>query len=369
MIPKSCDTMVALGSATHSGQIVFAINSDRPVDECQPLVQRARRSHPPTAEAQCQFLTLPQAETTYRHVGSQRYWCWGYEHGFNEHQVFIGNEGLASKLPDATTPKLIGMEVLRLGLERSRTAAEAVEVMIDCITRFGQGKFANDDAVRTYDNGYIVADPHEAYAIETARHQWVVERVEKTIGISNVYSLDTGWHRVSPMAEAEAVDNGWWQTETGRFNFADAYSKSSRTEGSGARRRARSCAMLSHHEGDIDAQSMIALLSDHADGLAPQEPLQTLPGSCSGICVHCNADGTGGNTAASLVAELCADETRLPTVLSRDDKEPSDDSPWWRFHQLAHLARTQPNTIPAICAHWSEWQTHLYTSARQIAVE
>ena len=393
MIPKSCDTMVALGSATHNGQTIFAKNSDRPVDECQPLVQRARRSYPPTAEVQCQFLTLPQAETTYRHVGSRPYWCWGYEHGFNEHQVVIGNEGLASRLPEAITPKLIGMEVLRLGLERSRSAAEAVEIMTDCITRYGQGRFANDAGVRTYDNGYIVADPHEAYAIETAGHQWVVERVEKTMGISNVYSLETGWDRVSPTAKTEATDKGWWQPDSGRFNFADAYSKSCRTEGSGARRRARSCAVLSHASGDIDAQNMMALLTDHADGLTPNEPLRTLPGSGSGICVHCAADGTGGNTAASLVAELCADGTRLPiywcsfyspclsiflpffnegqlaTALSRGDKDPSDDSPWWRFHQLARLARTQPDTIPAICAHWSEWQTQLFTSTNQIAVE
>lgn len=390
MTPKSCDTMVALGRATHNGQTIFAKNSDRPVDECQPLVQYPRQSHPVGAEVQCQFLKLPQAETTYRHVGSRPSWCWGYEHGFNEHQVVIGNEGLASKLPAASTPKLIGMEVLRLGLERARTAAEAVEVMTDCITRYGQGKFANAAEVRTYDNGYIVADPHEAYAIETAGHQWVVKRVEATIGISNVYSLETDWDRISPTAESEAGANGWWQPGAGRFNFADAYSKSSRVEGSGARRRARSCAMLGHHSGDIDATTMMALLSDHAS--VPDGPLQTDPRAGSGICVHCEADGTGGNTAASLVAELCADGSRLPiywcsfyspclsiflpyfsegqlpTVLARGDAEPSDDSPWWRFHQLARLARTQPDAIPAICAHWSAWQKQLVTSAAEIAV-
>ena len=393
MTPKSCDTMVALGRATRNGQTIFAKNSDRPVDECQPLVQHTRQSHASGAETQCQFLTLPQTETTYRHVGSRPYWCWGYEHGFNEHQVVIGNEGLASRLPEATTSKLIGMEVLRLGLERARTAAEAVEVMTDCITRYGQGKFANDAGVRTYDNGYIVADPHEAYAIETAGHQWVVERVEKTTGISNVYSLETDWDRVSPTAESEAIEHGWWQPETGRFNFADAYSKPSRSEGSGARRRARSCAVLGQQSGDIDAQSMMALLADHADGLSPDEPLRTQPGSGSGICVHCKDDGSGGNTAASLVADLCADGTRLPiywcsfyspclsiflpffnegqlpTVLARGTEQASDDSPWWRFHQLARLARTQPDTIPAICAHWNTWQTQLFASAAQIAVE
>ena len=186
MTPKSCDTMVALGTATRGGQTIFAKNSDRPVDECQPLVQCQRQTHPPGATTRCQFVELQQAGITYRHVGSRPYWCWGYEHGFNEYQVVIGNEGLASKWPEFTAPKLNGMEVLRLGLERGRTAAEAVEAMTDCISRYGQGKFANDAGIRTYDNGYIIADPREAYAIETAAHQWAVARIESTCGISNV---------------------------------------------------------------------------------------------------------------------------------------------------------------------------------------
>jgi dipeptidase len=394
MIPKSCDTMVALGRATHDGQTIFAKNSDRPADECQPLVQRERQKHPTDAQTQCQFVTLPQAGTTHRHVGSRPYWCWGYEHGYNEHQVVIGNEGLASRLPVSTTPKLIGMEVLRLGLERGRTAAEAVEVMTDCISRYGQGKFSNDAGVRTYDNGYIVADPKEAYVIETAGHHWAVERVETAVGISNVYSLEEDWERIAPTAETEAVEHGWWQAGAGRFNFADAYTKDDRAEGSGARRRARSCAVLSRREGNIDAQSMMALLRDHADGSAPDESLRTTFGSGSGICVHCNADGTGGNTAASLVAELCADESRLPIywcsfcspciaiflpffnegqlppILARGDAIPSDDSPWWLCHRLAREARTRPDElVPAICDRWTELQKQLFASAAQMAVE
>ena len=34
----SCDTMVALGNSTKSGNLIFAKNSDRPLTEAQPLV-------------------------------------------------------------------------------------------------------------------------------------------------------------------------------------------------------------------------------------------------------------------------------------------------------------------------------------------
>ncbi|MGA1198097.1 MAG: secernin-3, partial [Candidatus Latescibacterota bacterium] len=107
MFPQSCDTMVALGEATAHGQTIFAKNSDRPGKECQPLELHGRETHAVGAQTQCQFVTLPGVEVTYRHVGSRPIWCWGYEHGFNEHQVVIGNEAVHSHLPVSTTPKLI----------------------------------------------------------------------------------------------------------------------------------------------------------------------------------------------------------------------------------------------------------------------
>lgn len=392
MQPQSCDTMVALGNSTVSGQTIFAKNSDRPANECQPLVLHERQDHAPGALTHCQFVTIPQVATTYRHVGSRPYWCWGYEHGFNEHQVAIGNEALHSKLPEATTAKLVGMEILRLGLERSRTAAEAVEIITALISQYGQGKFANNAGIRTYDNGYIVADPREAYIIETAGHDWAVKAVNNAIGISNVYSVETDWQRLSPTAEQHALDHGWWNTDQGRFNFADAYTIDSRSEGSGAMRRARSCAVLNLRRGHLDVRTMMAILSDHADGLSPQEDWQTTVRASTGICRHPEPNGEGGCTAASLVAEFCADGTRLPiywcslyspclslflpifieghlpTVLTLGDATPSADSPWWLFHQLNHLVMNgAPTAAEQARARWQPIQTALFTSAQELA--
>ena len=392
MQPQSCDTMVALGNSTVSGQTIFAKNSDRPADECQPLVLRERQQHAPGSLTHCQFVTIPQVATTYRHVGSRPYWCWGYEHGFNEHQVAIGNEALHAKLPEASTAKLVGMEILRIGLERSRSAAEAVDIMTDLISQYGQGKFANDAGVRTYDNSYLVADPREAYVIETAGHAWVVKPVTTALGISNVYAVETDWQRISPNAEQYAVDQGWWQANQGRFNFADAYTAASRSEGSGAMRRARSCAVLSLRTGIIDARTMMAILSDHADGQSPQEDWQTTVRSSTGICRHPEPNGEGGCTAASLVAELCDNgerlpiywcslyspclslflpifiEGQLPPVLTLGDATPSADSPWWLFHKLNQLVLTgAPDAANRVRARWQPFQETLLASAHEIA--
>lgn len=284
------------------------------------------------------------------------------------------------------------MEILRLGLERSRTAAEAVELMTGLISQYGQGKFANDAGVRTYDNGYIVADPREAYVIETAGHDWAVKPVTNTLGISNVYSVETDWQHLSPTAEQHAIDQGWWTTDQGRFNFADAYTAASRAEGSGAMRRARSCAVLSLRRGIIDARTMMAILSDHSDGQSPQEDWQTRVRSGTGICRHPEPNGEGGCTAASLVAEFCANgerlpiywcslyspclslflpifiEGHLPAVLTLGDATPSAESPWWLFHKLNHLVLNgTPDGAAQVRARWQPIQAALFTSAQIIA--
>ena len=394
-IPQSCDTMVALGPATANGQTLFAKNSDRPEHEAQPLDLHARADHPAGAMTACQFVPLPQARTTWRHVGSRPYWCWGYEHGFNEYQVVIGNEGLSSKV-ESPTPKLIGMEVLRLGLERGRTAAEAVDVMTDAISRYGQGVFDGMPAAGRYDNGYLVADPREAYVIETVGHDWAVQRIEKTMGISNVYTIRADWDRLSPDAETNAIEHGWWQPERGRFDFGSAFmhDKYHTEDAAKDRRKVRSCAVLSQRAGQIDARTMMALLSDHSDGVNPDEAFQTdIPTGPGRICVH-YAEGSdkSTNTAASLVADLCADGSRLPVywcsfyspclsvflpvfiegdlpaALSIGAATHSDDSPWWLFHRLNHAARREgARGIATVREQWAEFQRRLFDSAYPMA--
>ena len=57
------------------------------------------------------------------------------------------------------------------------------------------------------------------------------------------------------------------------------------------------------------------LLRDHSVGADPAEPFDSeyVPGPTGSrtICMHAADDGSVGNTAASLVADLCADGSRL----------------------------------------------------------
>jgi secernin len=381
--------MVSLASSTANGQTIFAKNSDRPATECQPLILRERETYPSEAQKTLQFVTIPEARTTWRHVGSRPWWCEGYEHGFNEHQVVIGNQGLRSKNPEFTDPKLIGMEILRLGLERGQTAAEAVDAMTSAISEFGQGKFANEEGVRTYDNGYIVADPNEAYVIETAGHEWAVQKVDGAHSISNVYSVETNLHRLSAGAESSAISNGHWKSDR-PFNFADAWSDADRSSGSGYTRRCRSGALLDGQSPGIDARSMMATLGDHSDN--PDDAPRAEMWDATSICIHWKEEGEGGNTAASLVADLCSDGSRLPVywcsfyspclgvffpvfiegllpqALSIGNQTPDDASPWWTFYQLAIAARRAgPNGVAAVRSKWADLQESFFATAYQVA--
>jgi secernin len=165
------------------------------------------------------YLEIPEVDQTYDHIASSPYWCWGHEIGMNSEGVVIGNEALFTRDLAATAAAdrravaegterpplgLLGMELLRLGLERGGSAAEAVEVITGLLERYGQwgaGTVGQDRASAAYDNAYAIADPHDAYVLETSGRDWAVRRVESgTAAISNEPTIRTDWTALSPLA-------------------------------------------------------------------------------------------------------------------------------------------------------------------------
>lgn len=392
---ESCDTMVALSGATSGGNTVFAKNSDRPEDEAQPLILVDGADHSGGFSG-TQFVDVPQVAHTYRHVGSKPYWCAGYEHGFNEHQVVIGNEALPSKLPESSDPKLVGMEVLRLALERAASAEEAVDVITSLVGEFGQGKFANNAGVRTYDNIYLAADPTSAYVIECVGHDWAVHEVDRYRSISNVGQLGRlgkDVHRMSDGAKSTATQHGLFEMGFGEsFDFANAFADPANSA-SGTARQCRSDAMIGAVSGAVDARSMMQVLTDHSDGSNPSEPHVVDVAGDTSICVHRHEGESRGASTASLVADLDATGTRLPiywtgmyspcmTVfmpmfiegmlpadLAIGGEKESTDSPWWDFYRLTHSGlRAGAERRSEIRGELSGLQEEFFQSAPDMAI-
>jgi dipeptidase len=66
----------------------------------------------------------------------------------------------------------------RLGLERSQTAEQAVEVITELLERYGQGGPCSDIIPHfTYHNSFLIADPKEAWVLETVGKIWAAEKI------------------------------------------------------------------------------------------------------------------------------------------------------------------------------------------------
>lgn len=383
----SCDTLVVLGTAARGGRTLFAKNSDRPPTECQPLFQASGQRHPPGATVRCQYLEIPQAEETLAVIGSRPWWLWGFEHGVNECRVAIGNEALhARELPEASG--LLGMDLVRLGLERGRTAGEARRVITDLLGRFGQGGSAGADSDRRYHNGFIIADPVEAWILETCGRHWAAKRVRGRGAISNLFSIAEDWNEVSPGAEAWLHERGWLvRGPGGRLDFRRSVENPDLRYRAEARLGA-SCRFLETEARPTVAALMRHLRDHYEGGTVPL--LGRAEGDPRGwsVCMH---PGPGVSaTAASLIAELPEDPAApmtlwcgmgtpctgpfipipfgepLPDVLTRGEGQPSPDSLWWEMKALSDAAMRDPaRLVPFVQDHWGRWEAALMAAVER----
>ena len=75
----------------------------------------------------------------------------------------------------------INMDFSRLGLERGGTANEALKVITSLLAAHGQGGPCFEEASKqkvTYHNSFLIADPSEAWVLETAGQHWAAQKVE-----------------------------------------------------------------------------------------------------------------------------------------------------------------------------------------------
>lgn len=206
-----CDSLVALGPATDTGRTIFAKNSDRPPHERQVIERHEPRRD--IAPVRCTHIEVaPHASDTIAVVGSRPEWQWGFEHGVNDAGVVAGNETIYTTLdPRPFPPALIGMDLVRLALERATTAADAITVMTDLLERYGQGGTGHADADRPYWSSFLVADRGSAFVLETSGTEYAVEAVERTRAISNRTTIPgfDATHRHPRQPVERLVDPRW----------------------------------------------------------------------------------------------------------------------------------------------------------------
>ncbi|XP_022596093.1 secernin-3 [Seriola dumerili] len=269
MHPSSCDTFVALPPSTEGQRIIFGKNSDRPCDEVQEVVYFPAENYDAEEKVECTYIEIEQVAHTYAVVLSRPAWLWGAEMGANEHQVCIGNEAVWGRESADGDEALLGMDLVRLGLERADTAENAVNVITELLEKYGQGgSCMEDECGFTYHNSFLISDRKEAWLLETSGKYWAAERVEAGYrNISNQYGIRTKIDKEHPKMREYARSKGWWDGES-EFNFATVYSfmTTARIEASGSR-YCEGKALLEKSNGHITAETMMDILRDKDSGI------------------------------------------------------------------------------------------------------
>lgn len=352
----SCDTMVALGNSTKSGNVIFAKNSDRPLTEAQPLVIIPGSEYGEGDTVQCTYIEIPQVAKTNKVMGSKPYWIWGFEHGMNEHNVVIGNEAVWAREPEEAENGLLGMDLLRLGLERGKTAYEALHVITELLERYGQGGNAAVGAPHRYCNAFLIADSEEAWILETCNRRWVARKVKDVAGISNCYSTEEHWDEESGDIKEYAYSQGWITPDV-PFNFAKVYGQMSLKHRAAHPRYARLNKMLARDKGSITIETMRVIQRDHFEGEIIEPRWSPADGLHVSICMHNMLDSASKTAAASHI-ELKKDtdniwwnafavpcmsifapysiNAELPAEISCAEEKYTENSAWWQFERLQY---------------------------------
>jgi hypothetical protein len=244
---------------------------------------------------------------------SQPDWLWGAEHGLNEHGVAIGNEKVDTRSGvDGAPSALIGMDLVRLGLERAGAAEQAVEVMTALLERHGQGGIADKANEAAYDSSFLVADSSSAWVLETAGRTWAAAPVAANgaVALSNRLTIRRDWTRASADVPTGA-DFDSWRDPVVDAAYADVRLVASRKFLGGGR------------SGDaapdlkLTPRHIVGHLRDHGTGPWGEPGTASTPGGTSTVVPppsEVRADGTGITicmhtgrhmaTTASMVAYL-----------------------------------------------------------------
>lgn len=327
--PWSCDTFVVQRDAARNGRLIFGKNSDRPAGEAQPL-RFARARGRGAGPLKLSHLSIDDADA-YAHLGSAPFWCWGYEFGINEHGVAIGNEAqftrslaqnvAAARAGDEPASGIIGMELLRLGLERGASASQALQVMtalLEAHGQWGSGLFGRPAVDGAYDNSFIIADRSDAWVLETSGREWVSRQVTRgTYSISNEPSIRSVYDGASRGLLATARSAGWWNPEE-NFDYAATHVDELVPLQVSHLRQRRSGQLLveAQQTGGVSVPAAKAVLRDHFEGTFLNGPyFNAARPDFLTLCMHEHPAGfTWGNTAASVIIEQASDDEGLTVI-------------------------------------------------------
>lgn len=322
-----CDSQVLIAD----NGLWFAKNSDREPEEPQAVVRLPAVRGDSQRQLRATHITIPQVADRHAVILSKPCWIWGAEMGVNEHGLVIGNEAIFSR-SRTLEPGLLGMDLLRLALERASDARGAITVITDLLLAHGQGGPAGfADKGFHYDSSFLIADPQGAWILETAGREWAARPVAKYAAISNALSLEDDY-----TLAASGVQGAFRARDSRLLPWLAA----------SRRRRQLSLHCLAQSAGTTpDFTRFASHLRQHHH--AADDPLR---GSNADVCLHATGPIRRSQTTGSMIvwlgrhgSRIIATGTAAPCLsLFR----PLD------FAAAAHVLATSEDQAPL----WQAWQ-------------
>jgi hypothetical protein len=266
------------------------------------------------------------------------------------------------------------MDLVRLGLERARTAAEAVEVLTGLLEAIGQGGIADAAHQAAYDSSFLIADPTEAFVLETAGSDYAVAPFSAGVAISNRIMLEDFDRFRDPVQDTA---------------FADVRLAASRRF------------LASTASGGLTPAATVGHLRDHGTGpwgapgtagsvhLPPTEA--GADGSGVSVCMHVRGRVA---TTASMIAELSphlAEGAPLRVFVAAGSpcvsiyvpafprtaagpppfvpRELSGEELWHAAGALRELVETDPDALPAIRETLGPVEDELWAEADDVLLD
>ena len=280
---------------------------------------------------------------------------------------------------------LLGMDLLRLGLERGATAREAVEVITGLLEQYGQRGNASRLFERRYENSYMVMDPDEIWVLETAGRRWIARQIHTYGAISNCYSIEREFDLCSGDLEQHARENGWLSPRE-PFNFAKAYTLPAPRQTNSVTRWRRLNRLL---EGG-EPQSILGIrrmMRDHYEDGLLKPRFGAAYGTFPTICMHAMTWDACQTTASMQVFyhDILGPMARhamslpccsvylpvyltgwLPACMEAGGEQFEETSLWWLLERLAMaVSADYERFAPAVQREAAELEEQLDREAKQ----
>ncbi|MGI6791358.1 C69 family dipeptidase [Aminivibrio sp.] len=274
VISEGCTTILVGKNATADGSVLHGHNEDMGFTAVGRLWYVPSLSHKQGDKVKVPYVTLDLPAETFA------YWASGNAYGtaglgiasemqpydsvlvgMNEFGVTMSCNWMYSKEENLPGKGVRRYAMRQLILERAKTAKDAVKLVGDLIDKHGQADWGGLT--------YCLADPEEAWIIETTSRNWAARRVkdDEVLVVANRFTIGEKFDIASHGLVSAAVEKGWHDPSSGTFNFRKTYGNPERMASPyDIDRENRAYSLLKDKEGAILLEDLMAVLSDAYEG-------------------------------------------------------------------------------------------------------